>query len=261
MFNYFFSIPTNNFWIRWLLGLDAVLFIIYLSFQLKFSGQDDKIYSFNSSNGENINLYKIEPQIILPTTSSNTETRTSLKTENLPNEVDKTSQKIIEKPVESISNQAENSSNTSSNLSGDTSQNAGSNSNTNDDNQLYSGLSATEYPIYPGCEAFKGNKQLLYECMSKRLGQEIMMVMQAPKSNDKEIQRVIIEFIVEKDGSVSEVVVAQGNAALAKSAKEAMIKVAERINKYRKIVPAKNANGQAVRLKFQLPIKFKPSDV
>lgn len=100
-------------------------------------------------------------------------------------------------------------------------------------------FSAEQIPIYPGGEA--------------ALMQYIASAIQYPAvAINANVQgRVIIQFIVEKDGSVSEVKVVRGRHS---ALDEEAVRVVKNIPE--KFIPGK-ANGEVVRCWFILPISFK----
>ena len=98
---------------------------------------------------------------------------------------------------------------------------------------------ASEMPVYPG-----GDLQLQKDI------QENITYPEMEKENN--IQgTVVIGFVIEKDGSVSNVKIlrgVQGGPNLSKEAEKA-------VKKLRKFTPAKQ-NGRAVRLNYNVPVRF-----
>ena len=98
---------------------------------------------------------------------------------------------------------------------------------------------ASEMPVYPG-----GDLQLQKDI------QENITYPEMEKENN--IQgTVVIGFVIEKDGSVSNVKIlrgVQGGPNLSKEAEKA-------VKKLKKFTPAKQ-NGRAVRLNYNVPVRF-----
>lgn len=113
-----------------------------------------------------------------------------------------------------------------------------------------------EMPRFPGCDASKLSKVELKKCSEKKMFAYFAKNIKYPviaKEND--IQgRVVVQFVVEKDGSITDVVVVRDIGA--GCGKEA-IRVIEKMNDMpQKWSPGKQRN-QPVRVKFTLPVMFK----
>lgn len=107
----------------------------------------------------------------------------------------------------------------------------------NEDNAVYS--STTTMPSFPGGTS----------ALNKYMATHV----QYPKAaQDANIQgKVIVQFVVEKDGSVGEVKVARG---VDKSLDQEAVRVCKTFPKFN---PGKNANGDPVRVWYTVPVVFK----
>ncbi len=100
------------------------------------------------------------------------------------------------------------------------------------------------YQVVKMVAKFKGGSKELYKFLAKNISY--------PKlAKEKKIQgRVYLEFVVEKDGSISDVEVLRG---IGGGCDEEAIRVIKSMPKWK---PAKNDKGEVVRSKYRLPLKF-----
>ena len=94
------------------------------------------------------------------------------------------------------------------------------------------------------CASFPGGESAMYSWLQKNLRYP-------ERAQQNDIQgRVIVRFVVNKDGSIEQVTIAKG---VDKDLDQEAIRVVKRMPKWQ---PGKN-NGQAVRSYFTLPVTFK----
>jgi len=105
--------------------------------------------------------------------------------------------------------------------------------------------------VYPGCEKFE-DKQSRYMCFQKAIMKHVRKNFKYPETaREMGIQgRVIVQFVIDKDGSISNVFVLRG---IDKLLDEEAIRI---VKKLPKMQPAKQ-RGKAVPVSFMLPITFK----
>ncbi len=106
-----------------------------------------------------------------------------------------------------------------------------------------------DVPIFPGCENVAKDKRR--DCFNEKINQHIKKNFQYPESAMDAGQqgRVFVNFIIEKDGSIT---IANLRGPFPVLEKEA----ARIINKIPKLTPGKQ-RGKAVRVPFSIPITFK----
>ncbi|MDP2162568.1 MAG: energy transducer TonB, partial [Flavobacterium sp.] len=106
-----------------------------------------------------------------------------------------------------------------------------------------------DVPIFPGCENVPKDKRR--ECFNEKINQHIKKNFQYPESamDAGQSGRVFVNFIIEKDGSIT---IANLRGPYPVLEKEA----ARIINKIPKLTPGKQ-RGKAVRVPFSIPITFK----
>ena len=107
-------------------------------------------------------------------------------------------------------------------------------------------------PVWPGCED-EGTEELRFNCFNNNLMRYIASNVEYPEeARKKGIQgRVFISFIIEKDGSVSNVTVARGTHKLLDNAAVNVIK-----NIPVELTPGYQ-DGKPVRMSYTIPINFK----
>lgn len=106
-------------------------------------------------------------------------------------------------------------------------------------------------PVFPGCEN-EPTEEAKFQCFQKSLMLFIRDNVEYPEmSRQMGVQgRVFVSFVVEKDGSVSNVSVARGvDKMLDKSATDV-------VGKFPKMKPAKQS-GRPVRMSYTVPINFR----
>lgn len=116
-----------------------------------------------------------------------------------------------------------------------------------------------ESPRFPGCEIDKYSLEEKNECSTSKMLEFIYNNLKYPelaRSSGVEGQ-IVLQFIIEKDGSVSNINVVR---PLEGGCTEAAVEVVEAMNKMdSKWTPGKQS-GKVVRVKYTLPIKFKLED-
>ncbi|MCK5781645.1 MAG: energy transducer TonB [Flavobacteriales bacterium] len=106
-------------------------------------------------------------------------------------------------------------------------------------------------PIYPGCEKEK-DKQAKYICFQKKIMRHVKKNFKYPEiAKEMGIQgRVIVQFVIEKDGSIKQAKVLRG---VDKNLDKEALRI---VSKIPKMTPAKQ-RGKSVPVSFMLPITFK----
>lgn len=113
-----------------------------------------------------------------------------------------------------------------------------------------------EMPRFPGCEDISENYDTKKSCADKKMLEFIYKNIKYPRlASENEIEgTVIISFVVEKDGSITEIrIIRDRGAGLGE---EAMRIVEKMQNLPQKWIPGKQGNDN-VRVQFNLPIKFR----
>lgn len=106
-------------------------------------------------------------------------------------------------------------------------------------------------PVYPGCEKFATEDEK-WECLNKNIMTHIAKNFKFPEmARQMGISgRVFVNFVIEKDGSISNVTVARG---VDKLLDDEAIRVVKTLPKFQ---PAKQ-RGKAVRMQYTVPINAK----
>lgn len=111
-------------------------------------------------------------------------------------------------------------------------------------------------PRFPGCEDMSGSKEEKKACADKKMLEYIYGNLKYPaiaRENGIEGQ-VVIQFVVDKDGSISDINLVRD---LEGGCGEAALKVVKGMNNLpQKWTPGKQ-RGRAVKVKYTLPVKFK----
>ena len=111
-------------------------------------------------------------------------------------------------------------------------------------------------PRFPGCDDEGGNNAEKYACAQKKLLEYVYKNVKYPAiARENGIQGgVVVQFIVEKDGSITDIRIARDIGA---GCGEESLRVVESMNNMpQKWTPGKQ-RGKSVRVQFTLPIKFK----
>ena len=110
-------------------------------------------------------------------------------------------------------------------------------------------------PRFPGCEGMGGDKKAIDKCATTALLKFLSSKLHYPAlARENGIQgTVVIRFIVEKDGSLTEMeIVRDPGAGLGREA----LRVVKLMNDMKaKWTPGKQ-NARPVRVRFNLPVKF-----
>ena len=110
-------------------------------------------------------------------------------------------------------------------------------------------LNIEDVPMFRSCKnVFKSQRR---ECFQNKMTKHIRKHFYYPKyAFNRGIQgRVFVQFIIEKDGSISEIKTRGADKSLEKAA----LKI---IKKLPKLIPGK-ANGKPVRVPYSIPIEYK----
>ena len=110
-------------------------------------------------------------------------------------------------------------------------------------------LNIEDVPMFSSCKnVFKSQRR---ECFQNKMTKHIRKHFYYPKyAFNRGIQgRVFVQFIIEKDGSISEIKTRGADKSLEKAA----LKI---IKKLPKLIPGK-ANGKPVRVPYSIPITWK----
>ena len=110
-------------------------------------------------------------------------------------------------------------------------------------------LNLDDVPMFRSCKnVFKSQRM---NCFQNKMNKHISKHFYYPKyAQNRGIQgKVFIQFIIEKDGSISEIKTRGADKSLEKAA----LKI---IKKLPKLIPGK-ANGKPVRVPYSIPIEYK----
>ena len=120
-----------------------------------------------------------------------------------------------------------------------------------EEEEVYNFQVVESQAVYPGCENYK-DKQSRYMCFQKAIMKHVKKNFKYPEiAKEMGIQgRVIIQFVIGKDGSISKVFVLRG---IDKHLDDEAIRI---VKKLPKMQPAEQ-RGRAVPVSFMLPITFK----
>jgi TonB family protein len=113
-----------------------------------------------------------------------------------------------------------------------------------------------QMPRFPGCDNEGGSNEEKYACAQKKLLEYVYKNVKYPAiARENGIQGgVVVQFVVEKDGSISDIRIARDIGA---GCGEESLRVVQSMNNMpQKWTPGKQ-RGKAVRVQFTLPIKFK----
>ena len=113
-----------------------------------------------------------------------------------------------------------------------------------------------QMPRFPGCEDIGGSNQEKYDCAQKEMLNYIYKNVKYPAiARENGIQgRVVVQFVVEKDGTITDARVVRDIGA---GCGEEALRVVNSMNSMpQKWTPGKQ-RGKAVRVQFTLPVSFK----
>jgi len=113
-----------------------------------------------------------------------------------------------------------------------------------------------QMPRFPGCDDSGGSNEEKYACAQKKLLQYVYKNVKYPAiARENGIQGgVVVQFVVEKDGSITDIRIARDIGA---GCGEESLRVVESMNNMpQRWTPGKQ-RGKSVRVQFTLPIKFK----
>lgn len=113
---------------------------------------------------------------------------------------------------------------------------------------------AFEMPKFKGCESV--SKQDWYKCMEEKLGQfvgkNLVYPVEARQNNTQGM--VVINFIVEKDGTMSNPYILKN---LGSGCGDEALRIVKLMPKW---TPGRDEDGNKVRVQFNFPIRFKLDD-
>lgn len=120
-----------------------------------------------------------------------------------------------------------------------------------EEEEVYNFQVVESQAVYPGCENYK-SKQSRYMCFQKAIMKHVRKNFKYPEiAKEMGVQgRVIVQFVIGKDGSISKVFVLRG---IDKHLDDEAIRI---VKKLPKMQPAEQ-RGKAVPVSFMLPITFK----
>lgn len=114
--------------------------------------------------------------------------------------------------------------------------------------------------VYPGCDAYTSNKRELIMCFGKKLSQDFMKFLDTEWPNgyeyiDKDRLAVQLEFVVNKDGRLTDISFKRGDKVLEKQAVRSFENLADWLYVNNKLItPAELENGEKVNLIFSIPV-------
>ncbi len=111
-----------------------------------------------------------------------------------------------------------------------------------------------QMPAFPGCDKLEG--KALQDCSKQKMMSFIMENLKYPKDAEEgNVEgKCVVEFVVEKDGSLSNIEVIRDIGAGCGDASRAVV---EKMNDLEdKWLPARQ-RGKLVRVKYTIPIQFK----
>ena len=120
-----------------------------------------------------------------------------------------------------------------------------------DEKIVYDISKVTVAPIYPGCEKYSNNEERI-ACFSSKIRKIVSKKFNAGLGAEyglRGLQRIDVQFLVDKKGLINDVKVRAPHPALEKEARRV-------VGKFSKMEPGKIEN-KAVEVKYVLPIKFK----
>lgn len=113
-----------------------------------------------------------------------------------------------------------------------------------------------DYPRFPGCEHIVNNDTERSACSKRKMLEYIYSNLEYPaEARKNDIQgQVVAQFVIEKDGSISNINLLRD---IAGGCGQATIDVIKSMNDNNiNWIPGKQ-NGELVRVKYTLPVKFK----
>lgn len=152
---------------------------------------------------------------------------------------------IIEEEVDFNQDVNENTEVNTNDFTGETTEEV------SDDNEVFTVVE--DYPRFAGCENEKTEQEAL-DCFNKKLAAFLQKnVNYPPQAKDLGVQgKVFVEFVIEKDGNVTNVKVLRG---IGSGCDEEAIRVVKLLPKF---TPARQ-RGRPVRMIYRLPIQFRLS--
>lgn len=125
-----------------------------------------------------------------------------------------------------------------------------------DDDEIFTIVQ--DLPRFPGCEDIEGTYEEKKQCAEEKTMAFIIGNIQYPKiAKANRIQgRVIVRFIVEKDGSITNAEVSRYGGSLGGGCNQEAIRI---VNEMPKWIPGTH-RGKPVRVRYNLPVKFELKD-
>lgn len=124
---------------------------------------------------------------------------------------------------------------------------AGKMVNAQTDTTVYS-IEVQSWPRWPGCET-SGDEKLAEDCWDQKLNNFLGENLEYPGTCMQITGKVWIEFIIEQNGTVTNLKIIRGVA-------EALDEEAMRVFKLLPVFSPARQNNQPVRFKYRLPINF-----
>lgn len=101
-----------------------------------------------------------------------------------------------------------------------------------------------EVPVYPGCEEAEKSGKII--CFQHQIDEYVKMNFRVPPQRANKINKVDVDFMIDKDGSIKVLKVSGGNKKLRDEAK--------RVFKFLPNMTPGILNGKKVKCKFTYPI-------
>jgi hypothetical protein len=117
-------------------------------------------------------------------------------------------------------------------------------------------------PLYKNCEAFKGNTNQAFGCISRNLNEELSEILWDLINREEFLKFKHLEanfsMVITKRGYFDQIQLeSTNNDKFAQKVKIAILRVTNKINKNSPLEPAKLADGTPVDIHFKLPVTLK----
>jgi periplasmic protein TonB len=173
-------------------------------------------------------------------------------------EVIKPIEKPVEKPIEQPKPVVpqEVTSNNSTNVDSKSTDEKGKSTTTNTLGEEAVLMRAEQMPRFPGCESYPEDEKIKQACSKEKLKEYIIKNFNYPtEARTNKIEDVVyVKFVVDKDGSVSNIsLIKDPGYGLGDAAK----KIVENMNRMPKRWQPAMQNGQPVRVYYTLPVAFR----
>lgn len=109
---------------------------------------------------------------------------------------------------------------------------------------------AEEMPRFPGCEYSSFSKEERHHCANKKLLEFVYSNLKYPHSDGSIEGTAVVQFIVEKDGSLTEIRILK---SLTPGFDEEIVRVLKKMPNW---IPGMQS-GKEIRVRFKLPVKIR----